>query len=329
LKIQVIEQPMSPKFCQTGILAGQNHFYSFVRIINPHTEIIPSPMRRKTGVCKSSSHLLMAVLILTSVILLTPVVADTSTEVAASYIMKGDDLMAQKLYHEALEMYDTAVAYDPFNSMGWNKLGIAHMRIGRYEDAVDSFEKAIAIDPFSANAWTNLGDSLAMLERHGEALKAYDRALAINQKDTYALLKKGMSLQESGDSAGAMRVYEDVILLTDQEIRKHPNYAVYDAELWTNRGDALSRLGRYEKAVTAYETALEINPKFERAEAGRTFAMDAILLARGKPTLAENVTEAAGFNPLPTIVPLSWLSAISALIGAAFLVALRPMLKKP
>ncbi len=284
-------------------------------------------MRRKSWTCESYNHLLIAVLILSGTILLSPAMADTPAEIAPSYIMKGDDLMAQKMYHEALGMYDAAVAYDPYNSMAWNKLGVAHMRTGRYEDAVDSFEKAIAIDPFSANAWTNMGDSLAMLGRHGEALEAYDRALGINQKDTYALLRKGMSLQESGDSAGAMRIYEDVILLTDQEIRKHPNYAAYNAELWTNRGDALSRLGRYEEAVTAYETALEINPKFERAESGRTFAMDAILLARGKPLPVVNVTETGGFNPLPTIIPLSWLTGLSALIGAAFLVAIRQRLK--
>ncbi len=310
------------------MLPGKKSFYLFVRIINPHTEIIPSAMRRKSGIRHTSTHLLIAGLIFIGILLLPPVSADTSQEIAASYIMRGDDLMAQKMYHEALEMYDAAATFDPYNSMAWNKLGIAHMRTGRYQDAVDSFEKAIAIDPFSANAWTNLGDSLTMLGRHREALKAYDRALGINHKDTYALLRKGMSLQETGDSAGAMGIYEEVIRITDREIRSHPNYAVYDAELWTNRGDALSRLGRYEEAVTAYETALEINPKFDRAESGRTVAMDAILLARGKPLPAENVTETAGFNPLPTIVPLTWLTGISALVGAAFLVAIRPMLKK-
>lgn len=285
-------------------------------------------MRRKSGACRSRSCLLAAILILSSIILLPPVLADSPAELAASYIIKGDNFMARKMYHEALGMYDAAVANDPFNSIAWNKLGIAHMRTGRYEDAVYSFEKAIALDPLSANAWTNLGDSLAMLGRHEEALKAYDRALGINQKDTYALLKKGMSLQETGDSSGAMKIYEEVIRNADQEIRKHPNYAAFNAELWTNRGDALFRLGRYEEAVTAYETALEINPKFERAESGRTLAMDAILLARGKPLPSADVTESPGFNPLPTHIPLSWLSGISALIGAAILVTIGLGLKK-
>ena len=284
-------------------------------------------MRNTSGIRESYTHLLIAGLILTGILFLTPASADTSTEVAASYIAKGDSLMAQKMYHEALGMYDTAVAYDPYNSMAWNKLGIAHMRTGRYQDAVDSFEKAIAIDPFYSEAWTNLGDSLAILGRQNEAIEAYDRALGINQNDIYALLKKGISLQESGDSASAMMIYEDVIRLSDQEVRKHPNYAVYDAELWTNKGEAFSRLGRYEEAVTAYETALKINPKLERAELGRTTAMDAILLARGNPVPVVTVTEEMGFNPVPKIIPISWISSIGALMAAAFLVANRLMLK--
>ena len=285
-------------------------------------------MRRNTGFYPPTVHLLITGLVLIGFFIFYPVSADTSIEVAASYIRKGDDFMAQKMYHEALGQYEIAVENDPYNSMAWNKLGIAHMRTGRYQDAVDSFEKAIAIDPFYSEAWTNLGDSLAMLGRHGEAIGAYNRALGINQNDLYALLKKGISLQETGDSAGAMKIYEDVVSISDQQVRRHPNYAAYDAELWTNKGEALFHLGRYEEAVAAYETALKINPKLERADLGKRNAMDAILLARGNPTPVVTVTEGMGLNPIPKIVPMSWISSIGALMGAAFLVAISLMLKK-
>jgi tetratricopeptide (TPR) repeat protein len=285
-------------------------------------------MRRKTGFHPSIVHLLITGFVLMGLFISYPVSADTSAEVAASYIRRGDDLMAQKMYHEALDQYQIAVENDPYNSMAWNKLGIAHMRTGRYQDAVDSFEKAIAIDPYYSEAWTNLGDSLAMLGRHNEAIGAYNRALGINQNDLYALLKKGISLQETGDSPGAMKIYEEVVSISDQEVRRHPNYAVYDAELWTNKGEALFHLGRYEEAVTAYETALKINPKLERANLGKRNAMDEILLARGNPTPVVTVTEGTGLNPLPKIVPMSSISSIGALMGAAFLVAIRLMLKK-
>ncbi|NYT17436.1 MAG: tetratricopeptide repeat protein [Methanomicrobiales archaeon] len=271
---------------------------------------------------------MVAVLILSAVILLPPGSADTPSEIAAAHLRKGDDLMVQKMYHEALDAYDAAVAVDPYNSIAWNKLGTAHMRTGRYEDAVLAFEHAIAIDPYYSEAWTNLGDSLEMLGKPQEAIRAYDRALGINQRDIYALLQKGISLQETGDSTGAMEIYQEVIQLADVEMRKHPNYAGFDAELWTNKGDALSRLGRYEEAVAAYEKALEINPKYERAEQGRTKAMDTILRARGNPVLATPVTDENSSLPLPTIVPVSGISIISALVVAAVLTVIRTLQRK-
>ena len=285
-------------------------------------------MGRENPAAPSPGRLVLVILILSAVLVLPQVSADTPSEVAAAHLRKGDDLMLQRMYHEALDEYEAAVASDPYNSIAWNKLGVAHMRTGRYEDAVKAFEHAIAIDPYYSESWTNLGDSLAILGNHREAIRAYDRALGINQRDIYALLRKGMSLQETGDSTGAMDIYEEVIRLADLETRKHPNYAGFDPEIWTNKGDALSRLGRYEEAVSAYETALEINPKFERAEQGRTKAMDAILLARGNPVPAIPATEENSSQPLPTIVPLSGISIITALAIAGVLTVIRKLQQK-
>ncbi len=294
----------------------QNYWagFSFVRLINPQTEILTNPMGRENPA--ASSCLLLALLIVSAVVLVYPGSAEAASETAAAYIMKGDELMLRKLYHEALVEYQAAVAGDPYNTIAWNKLGVAHMRTGRYEDAVLAFEKAIELDPYNSEAWTNLGDSLAMLGEHQEAIRAYDHVLGINQRDIYALLRKGMSLQETGDSARAMEIYQEVIRLAELEMRKHPNYASFDAEIWTNKGDAFSQLGRYEEAVAAYDTALEINPKFERAEQGRTRAMDAILLARSNPEVVAKTTDENNSLPLPTIVPLSGISILGAIASA-------------
>jgi tetratricopeptide (TPR) repeat protein len=285
-------------------------------------------MGRQNPAGSPTWRLLLAILILSAGILLSPGSADTSSETAAAHLRRGDDLMVQKMYHEALDEYDAAVALDPYNSIAWNKLGVAHMRTGRYDDAVLVFERSIGLDPYNSDAWTNLGDSLAMLGKHQEAIRAYDGALGINQRDINALLRKGMSLQETGDSTGAMEIYQEVIRLADLEMRKHPNYAGFDAELWTNKGDALSRLGRHEEAVTAYDAALEINPKFERAEQGRTKAMDAILLARGNPVPGTPVTEENSSQPLPTIVPVSGISIICSLVLAAGLTIVKTLRRK-
>jgi tetratricopeptide (TPR) repeat protein len=181
------------------------------------------------------------------------------------------------------------------------------MTTGRYEDAVSAFQRATDIDPFYSEAWNNMGDSLAALDKHQEALEAYDHALMVNQNDLYARLQKGTSLQETGDSAGAMAIYEQIIVLADREMRKHPNYAEYDAEIWAIKGDALFHLGRFEEAVMAYDAALQINPKSEIAIRGKSKAMDAILLSRGNP-VTTGVIEPEGNRvaPLPTVIAIPW-----------------------
>ena len=279
----------------------------FVSLIIPPTKIYPVLPSFTQGKGQVPLFLLLGFMALLIFPIACPASADTDTEIAISLVRKGDDLMMQKKYHEALGAYEEAVAIDPYNSISWNKLGLAHMTTGRYEDAVAAFRKATSIDPFYDEAWNNLGDSLAILDRHKEALEAYDHALMVNQNDLYALLHKGTSLQETGDSAGAMVIYEQIIVLADREMRKHPNYAGYDAEIWAIKGDALFHLGRFEEAVIAYDSAIHINPKYEMAISGKRKAMDEILLSRGNPvTTGVPDFEGTRAAPLPTAIAIPW-----------------------
>jgi tetratricopeptide (TPR) repeat protein len=279
----------------------------FVSLIIPPTKIYPVLPSYTQDKGRAPFILLLGFIALLIFPIVVPVSADTATEIAITLVRKGDDLMLQEKYHEALGAYEEAVAIDPYNSLSWNKLGLAHMSTGRYEDAVSAFQRATNIDPFYTEAWNNLGDSLAILDRQQEALDAYDHALRVNQNDLYALLHKGTSLQETGDSAGAMAIYEQIIVLADREMRKHPNYAEYDAEMWAIKGDALFHLGRFEEAVIAYDAALQINPKYELALRGKSKAMDAILLSRGNPvTTAVPEFEGNRVAPLPTALCMPW-----------------------
>jgi tetratricopeptide (TPR) repeat protein len=294
--------------------------------MSPPTKIVPvlpEPSARLV-----LALLLLGVIGLPLLLIGTPVAADTQTDIASALVQRGDDLMLQKRYHEALEVYEESVATDPYNSIAWNKLGIAHMKTGRYEDAVLAFRKAVEIDPFYSDAWNHMGDSFESLGRDQEAIEAYDHALALNANDLYALLHKGISLQKIGDSPQAMGIYEEVIRLADREMRKHPNYAEYDAEIWAIKGEALFHLGRFEEAVTAYDAALQINPKNDEALKGRNLAMDASLLSRGNPaTTSPPEQKENGIAPLPTIIPASAGVVLGAVFTALLLFS-RKMLRK-
>lgn len=282
-------------------------------------------MPQSPRIFRVASALLFAASVLIACFLVPmPVSGDSPSEVAVSFIQKGDDLTLQKEYIEALAAYEAAVASDPYSSIAWYKLGIAHMNTGRYEDAVTAFEKALKIDPFYPDAWNNKGESFAQLGQHEDAILAYEQAIRLNPHNLYALLRKGTSLQESGSPAEAMRIYEEVVSLAEKEVRKHPDYARFDAKLWANKGEALYRLGRYQEAVEAYSTAITINPKYDRAIQGKIHAEEEILRARGSPTTPIPSTEGNSVEMVLTNLPLSFPVLLGALIAALLLLRVRP-----
>lgn len=47
-----------------------------------------------------------------------------------------------------------------------------------------------------------------------------------------------------------------------------------EPELWSNVADVLTEAGQFERAVRAYDLALQLDPRFHRAQIGRTIALD-------------------------------------------------------
>jgi len=86
--------------------------------------------------------------------------------------------------------------------------------------------------------------------------KPYDRLLCV------MYLLGGLNLHKGGDHQNAV-VYFDKALDID------PNYA----ELWKNKGNALSAQSRYDEALNCYEKALDINPNHSMAWKNKGIAL--------------------------------------------------------
>lgn len=255
------------------------------------------------------------------VILAAPVLADTPAEIAQDLMRRADDLVLQGQYTEALDLYREAIDLDPYSSQVWNRLGIAQMKVGRFPDAVESFQKALDIDPYYTVAWKNKGDALQAQEQYQAAIDSYDRALAIYANDLYTLYEKGVCLQKMGRPDKAMEIYNEVIRLAEKEMRRNPNEARYNAQLWTTKGDALSHLGRYHEAVEAYQEAIRINPKMENAIAGLQRVNETIYRARSSPELLQTSVPPQVTAPRKTATPLITPIPLLSLGIAAFALA--------
>lgn len=169
------------------------------------------------------------------------------------YLEKGDKLLEQGKYDEALKSYNKAIEINPKNDWAWYSKGSALSKLKRFVEAVESFNKAIEINPESDFYRITLGDTLEDLERYKEALRSYDKAIELNPKGDWAWSSKGDVLQKLGNYSEAIESYNRAI-----EINPKGEWA----ELaWYSKGEILHKLEKYPEALESYNKTIKINPK--------------------------------------------------------------------
>ena len=94
-------------------------------------------------------------------------------------INKGDRLLSEGRYDEAIYFYDQAINQDPNNWNNWkvfNSKGDALSEQGKYEEAIQSYTKAIELTPENPIAYGRKGAALKALGQINESNIAYATA---------------------------------------------------------------------------------------------------------------------------------------------------------
>jgi tetratricopeptide (TPR) repeat protein len=146
--------------------------------------------------------------------------------------MRGDILMARKMYREAIEVYTEV---KPLTAMLSNKIGIAYHQMGNlgtakkyyeratkldkkyseainnlgtvhyanrsYRRAVGQYRKALKLAPNSASIHSNLGTAYFARKKYKDAAEEYEKALALDpdvfeHRNTHGVLLQERSVQE-------------------------------------------------------------------------------------------------------------------------------------
>ena len=183
-------------------------------------------------------------------------------------------------FNKALELFDRAAEEDPENAALFNNRGIVHARMKSHDKAIEDFTRALSIDPDNAGTYCNRG---MVHEEKGDlehAMKDYDGALRKDASYVPALLNRAALENRRGQPARAvddLRIVLGVekhnvkamtllgtIYLKDgsskealrwfhQALRYNPECT----EAAKGGGDAYFMRGRFERAVEAYDKALE------------------------------------------------------------------------
>ena len=136
---------------------------------------------------------------------------------------------------------------------------------GRYEAAAAAFTKAIAADPKDYAAHFHLALAYSLMHRDTDGIAEYRRTLELHPGLYEAELNGGILLLRMKEPAEALPLLEHAAEQKPGEFR--PRYYLAEAHL---------AAGAFDKAESAFQAALSIDPKSADAELGLAHA-----LARG------------------------------------------------
>jgi tetratricopeptide (TPR) repeat protein len=135
---------------------------------------------------------------------------------------------------------------------------VDNYEFGYLESALACYDKVIEMQPDFYEAWINRSKVLDRLGRYQEATANYYTAIALQSGNN-----KVFTQQEAKElfNQGKERYYAGdlggAITAFEKALEIDPKY--HDA--WNGLGKVLRDLGRYSEAIAAYEKALEIDPK--------------------------------------------------------------------
>jgi Flp pilus assembly protein TadD len=166
--------------------------------------------------------------------------ADDLIESARAAVDSGNLAVAEALLKRATEV-------DPKNKFAWNNLGLVYLQTRQDDQAIVCFQKQIEVSPYDEFAYNNLGRVYWQERKYDEAVKAFSKQLENNPLDKFAHANLGAMYAE-------WHKYD----LATPELEKAASLSPESAELQVSLGDAYLNLGQEDKALAAFDHAVEL-----------------------------------------------------------------------
>jgi len=128
--------------------------------------------------------------------------------VAEAHCHRGICLCQLRRWEEAIDSFDRAITLNPREAAAHSNRAYALQELGSSADALASADRAIALDPQFADGHVNRACVLAAMGRVDEAIISYDRAIAIQPERAAFYVNRGLSRLSAGDFAGGWSDYE-------------------------------------------------------------------------------------------------------------------------
>ena len=149
---------------------------------------------------------------------------------------KGNSLVKEKKYKEALDCYTKAIEIDPNDPILYSNRSAMHLNLSEFDEAINDAEKAISLKPDYAKAYLRKGKALEGQQRIQEALDTYK--LGLEKDKTNAQLLEASQELEASMNNPFMKNYPKLFtdprtapLMQDPQFRNLIDYAMKNQKI--------------------------------------------------------------------------------------------------
>jgi type IV pilus assembly protein PilF len=154
--------------------------------------------------------------------LLAGCVSEKSLKKADGHYREGVAAFRSGKEQPAFVSFQKATQENPGHKDAHYYLGLLYFQQGKYEEAERELRIVLGTDPEYSEAYTFLGQVLTQRGRWDEAIECYRQALAnpLYETPDLARFHLGRALAHEGDMRGAIRVFEDALLVSPPSVQR-------------------------------------------------------------------------------------------------------------
>ncbi|MBY0502958.1 MAG: tetratricopeptide repeat protein [Bryobacteraceae bacterium] len=182
-----------------------------------------------------------------------------ATLILATLLMQQDPAAAGlkalegEKYAEAAALLEKAIAADPKDLSSQFNLALAHTFLNQDAPAIAAYRRVLALQPGLYEASLNLGMVLLRAKQPAEAVAPLQDAAKAKPKEARPRVYLADALQASGAEPAAVEAaYREALTLDDKS-----------AASQLGLGRALAKQAKWPEAITAYQSAVALDPQFK------------------------------------------------------------------
>ncbi|MBI5970830.1 MAG: tetratricopeptide repeat protein [Deltaproteobacteria bacterium] len=220
-----------------------------------------------------------------------PADAQVKQNIAAARLQKGLYLIGEKKYQEAMVEFKKISEADPDNQNAVYFQGFLHYQMSDFKQslatllAIKSPESSAVIFQNLPALFQNIGVELQARQDWNNAEVALKKAIEFKKNDADIRYLMGFNHMKKDNYPGAMEELKEALRLNPSHPRATLLLAVVTDKLAEQRvkaGESELMLGNYAVALTQFNSALDIDPKNQRAVKGKRDVEKALETMKGE-----------------------------------------------